>query len=548
MNDLVKIEDIYVNVNGKELTYRNNPNIRQAGTQLQYKQEHIGEFVKCKRNIIYFAENYAYITDPNIGLTKIKLYSFQKKILKQYVDNRFNINMQSRQTGKSTLAAIFLVWYILFHKDKSCAIIANKLATSREIFGRSMTTFENIPQFLKPGVISFNKSTLHLDNGSKIISASGSSGSIRGQTINVLYIDEIAFISDFINFWKSTYPVISSINGDKSHGKNKDGSYKNASKIIMTSTPNGFNHFKQLWDDAVSGRSLFKPFKVIWNQVPGRNKKWKEETIKNTSVEAFMQEQECIFASASNSLITSEVMLKIDHNQPISTSYNGMLKVYEEPEANAEYIIAVDISEGVGQDSSTMSVIKVSSEPMEQVAVFKDNMLEQTLFPRLIKEVGMKYNEALLLVESNTGFYVLEQLMNEEEYENIFNEEKRLGVRTTKKTKMIGCSRFKELMENNGLLVNDFETFKEMSNFVFKGNSYSASSGNHDDLVMGLVIFAYFTTTDYFKELKNDYKFMDKILKKRRKEIIDSEMEIGFIHVDGNDTTDMDEPESEYSF
>lgn len=522
------IEDIRNDINGKSLTYRRDPTIRKSGTKIALTAEHVQEFVRCASDIVYFAEHYIYIQSSE-GLSLIKLYDYQKQALYNLQNNRFNIFMWARQTSKSTTSGIFLIWYIIFHRDKQVALLANKMFTAREIFSRCLLMFEHLPHFLKPGVNYYNKSTLDLDNGSKLICAATSKSSIRGLTCNVLFCDEIAFLPPKIwtEFYTATYPVIT---------------IDNNSKIIICSTPNGYNHFQKLWIDAIEKRNLYVPFKVLWHQVPGRNENWKEETIRNTSEQEFLQEQECEFLAAESSLISATCMQGIEIMSPIKTLYNTTLKIYKEPIPDHVYISVVDASEGTARDYSTISIIDITETPMEQVATYRDNTIEPTLFPRIINELSLKYNEALLIVESNSvGSMILHDLMNNIEYNNIYSDDNiHPGIRTTKKTKSVGCSRFKEIIENKGLKINDYDTFKEMSNFVFYAGGFKAKPGNHDDLIMGLIIFAYFTTTDYFKELKEDYSFMDKILKSKNDMITEQDMEIGFVHVDGDQVSDAD--------
>lgn len=312
-----------------------------------------------------------------------------------------------------------------------------------------------------------------------------------------------AFVENWEDFYRSVYPTISS-------GRN--------TKIVFTSTPRGINHYYKLWTDAINGNNSFVPIKVTWSDVPGRDLKWKEDTIANTSMEAFIQEHEAEFIGSSGTLIDGWKLKELAEWIPLkSTKY---AKVYEEPEKDSEYVIVADVSRGKGIDNSSISVIKISSLPYKVVATYYCDNISPDMFADVIYQSHKKYNDGVVLVENNdAGCETLRVLNDTYECESILGtiagtmsgDRKRisinggqgfeLGIRTTKSTKSIGCSRLKTLLENNTLLLGDKNMIDELNRFSRKGNSYEAEKGSHDDLVMNLVSFAWLTTQELFVDL-----------------------------------------------
>jgi len=524
------VEDIKNDINGKSLVRRNDVYWRDKDTKIALNSNQFEEFVKCKNDIVYFLENYCKFNHPDKGLCVVELYDWQKDLLRKIQNNKYLVGLLPRQSGKSTTLSFLYVWSLCFFSDLCHGIVANKESVAKEIFSRVVISLKHVPHFLKPGVVTLQKKSIELDNGSKLIIGATSADGLSGHTINgTLLIDEVAKIKTNVYkpFMDSMAPTIA--RAEKS-------------KLVRISTPVGMNHWYDVVEKSQEDGSNECFFSIKWDDIPGRDEKFKKGIIKKFGLEHWKQEYECKFLASADSLISAEAMERIILKTPIKTSYNGNLKIYKEPIKEHVYISVVDTSEGTAKDYSTISIIDISVDPMEQVATYRDNTIEPTLFPRIINELSLKYNEALLIVESNSiGSMILHDLMNIIEYENIYSDDNvHLGIRTTKRSKSIGCSRFKELVENRGLFIYDYETFKEISNFVYYAGGFKAKPGNHDDLIMGLVVFAYFTTTDYFKELKDDYGFMDKILQKKKDMITEQDMEIGFIHVDGNHISDAD--------
>ena len=476
--------------NKNEFGYLGNNNVKRDGVETQFTQTEVQEYAKCMNDPAYFATNYVKIISLDSGLVPFKLYPYQSDMFHHFNDNRFSIVLACRQSGKSISSVAYLLWYACFHPEKTIAILANKGATAREMLARITLMLENLPFFLQPGCKALNKGSIEFSNNSRIIASATSGSSIRGMSINLLMLDEFAFVENDAEFYTSTYPVISS-------GKN--------TKIIITSTANGVgNVFHKLWEGAVQKTNEFAPFTVNWWDVPGRDEKWKQQTIANTSELQFDQEFGNNFHGRGNTLIAANALLEQKAIDPLHFQENVYL--YKKPVEGHNYVMCVDVAQGRGQDYSTFNIIDISTDPFEQVAVFRDNELSPMLFPDIIYKYANVYNKAFILVESNDqGSIVAHGLWYDLEYENMFLESMiksdGIGIRMNRRVKRIGCSAMKDLIEQRKLFVNDSNTIIEMSTFVARGNSYQASAGNHDDLVMNLVLFGWFTSTDIFAEM-----------------------------------------------
>ena len=497
--------------------YLGNPSVKKDGVQSQFTKEEVIEYSRCMKDPVYFAEKYVKVISLDKGLVPFKLYPYQKKMFKQFKDDRFNIVLACRQSGKSISSVIFLLWYACFHPEKNIAILANKGAVAREMLARITLALENLPFFLQPGCKALNKGSVEFSNNSKIIAAATSGSSIRGLSINLLFLDEFAFIDNDGQFYTSTYPVVSA-------GKD--------TKVIITSTANGVgNVFHKIWEGAQQGTNEFKPFRVDWWDVPGRDEEWKRQTVANTSELQFDQEFGNSFHGRGNTLIDANHLLTQKAMDPIS--YTENIFQYKEPDPTHEYIITVDVAKGRNQDYSTFTVFDITTKPFEQVCVFRDNKISPMLLPDLIYKYANIYNKAYTVIESNDqGAVVCNGLYYDLEYENIFVESSikssAIGVTMTKRVKRIGCSTIKDLIEQKKLIIYDSETIVEMSTFVSKGNSYMAIAPNHDDLMMNLVLFGWFTSTDVFENLTN-INMKNMLYKERLAEIQDDMLPFGFI-------------------
>jgi hypothetical protein len=499
--------------------YLGNNNVKRDGVIQGWTEETIQEYMKCMQDPAYFARTYCKIISLDKGLVNFKLYPYQEKMFQHFNDNRFSIVLACRQSGKSISSVAYLLWFAIFHSEKNVAILANKGATAREMLSRITLMLENLPFFLQPGTKALNKGSIEFSNNSKIFAAATSGSSIRGQSVNLLYLDEFAFVENATEFYTSTYPVVSS-------GKE--------TKVIITSTANGIgNIFYTIWQGATQGTNAYKPFRVDWWDVPGRDEEWKRETINNTSQLQFDQEFGNTFFGTGDTLIGAEALMKMKAIDPIRILEGGDMLVYEEAKEEHEYIVCVDVSKGRGQDYSTFNVIDVTCRPFNQVAVYRCNSISPILFPDIIYKYATSYNQAYVIVESNDqGVLVTQGLYHELEYENMHVssalKSDGVGIEMTRKVKRLGCSGIKDIIENDKLKINDTETIMECSTFVAKGQSYEASDGNHDDLMMNLVMFGYFATTEMFADMTN-INLKEMMFKDRMHQIENDLVPFGFI-------------------
>ena len=493
-------------------SYRDNPLLKRAGVEHAYTQDEVEEYIKCSKDPVYFAAKYIKIVNVDKGLMPFKMWDFQKDMIRLFHENRFCITKCPRQVGKTTTSVAYLLWLTLFSDSQNIAVLANKGSLARDILAKYQLAYENLPMWLQQGVVTWNKGNVELENGSKIIAASTSSSAVRGGAFNVVFLDEFAFVPANIanEFFNSVYPVISS-------GK--------TTKIIIVSTPNGMNLFYKLWMDAIGKKNGYKPFQIHWSMVPGRDEKWKEETIKNTSEEQFRQEFECEFLGSTNTLISGSKLAQMVYQDPIIR--HELLHIFEAPIRGDEdemkhehiYAICVDPSEGRNMDDSAFSVFDVSSVPYKQVAKYNSSSISPVLFPTVIYNTAKLYNNAFVLVEINNTPQIADTLHQDLEYENVvkietgnkkaqamgtgFGRGIQLGLKMSPQVKRIGCSNLKTLIENDKLIINDFDTISQLTTFVSNHNSFSAEEGATDDIVMTLVMFAWMTTQQYFKEIVN---------------------------------------------
>ena len=483
--------------------YLGNPLLKAAGVQVEWTKETLEEYQRCWEDPQHFIENYIKIVHVDRGLVPFDMYGYQKKMIQTFMDDRFVICKMPRQTGKSTTIISFLLHYILFNQDVNCAILANKLSTARELLSRLQLAYENLPKWMQQGVVIWNKGNIELENGSKILAAATSSSAVRGSSFNIIFLDEFAHVPNNIadQFFTSVYPTISS--GE-------------TTKVFIVSTPLGLNMFYKMWIDAEEGRSNYTPIDVHWSEVPGRDDKWKQETIKNTSEVQFTQEFECEFIGSTLTLINPSKLRTMAFQRPVGSK--GGMDIYEQPRKDRTYCIVADSAQGKEQDYSALSVFDITEIPYKQVAKYRDNTISPMLYPNIIYQIGMQYNTAWLMVEINdVGQQVAETLHFDLEYENIlmcsmhgragqkvgggFGKNNQLGIRTSKQLKRIGCAALKEMIETDKLIIPDFETIAELTTFSSKHNSYEAEEGSHDDLAMTLVIFAWTVQQQYFKDM-----------------------------------------------
>jgi len=486
--------------------YLGNPNLKKVNTPQEFTKEQILEYQKCENDPIYFMENYVQVVSLDEGLVPFKMYGFQKHIVRTIHDNRFTICKLPRQSGKSTTTISYLLHYALFNPNSNIAILANKSSTARDILGRLQLAYENLPKWLQQGVINWNKGNIELENKSTIVAAATSSSAIRGGSFNIIFLDEFAFVPANIAemFFSSVYPTISS-------GK--------STKMIIVSTPHGMNMYYKLWVDAINKQNDYVPIEVHWSEVPGRDEKWKETTIRNTSPEQFQQEFECEFLGSVDTLI-SPAKIKATPYIPAIESKNG-LQMFKRPEKDRLYACTVDVARGTGKDYSAFVIFDVTKIPYEVVCTYKNNEIKPHVFPSIVEQVCKGYNHAHVLVEVNDIGQQISEIMHMElEYDNMMMTTQRgragqilgamfsgrgtsIGVRMTKQVKALGCQSVKTLIESDKMILNDFQLIEEMSTFSRRGNSWMAEDGCNDDLMMCLVIFGWLSNQQYFKELSN---------------------------------------------
>jgi hypothetical protein len=504
--------------------YLGNVNLLNDTDTISLTEEQLTEFVKCSQDPIYFVKKYLKIVNVDKGLVPFELWSFQERMIKSFHDNRFTICKIGRQSGKSVTVIAYLLHFALFNESKTVAILANKGSTARELLGRLKTAYEHLPNWLKQGILVWNKGDIQFANGSRVIAAATSSSAIRGQSVNLLYLDEYGFVPNgqAEEFFRSVYPTISS---------------GTTTKIIVTSTPNGLNHYWKMWKDATEKRSLYFPIEVHWTEIPGRDEKWKEETIRNTDPVQFEQEFGCEFLGSSHTLISSAKLRTMVYVNP-KYSQDGF-DIIEESVPGRTYAITVDVARGQGLDYSAFSVFDVTEIPYRQVAKYRNNEISALLYPTIIYNAARKYNDAYVLVEiSDIGQQITDILHYELEYENLVKIQVKgkqglqvssghvkkiaFGLKQSVATKRIGCANLKTLIETNKLIVQDSDTIMELTTFTAQKDSFKAEEGNHDDLAMTLVIFGWFTAQRHFKDsLKEDIR---KVLQQEQLNMVDEDI------------------------
>lgn len=485
--------------------YLGNSNLKRTKVNISYTREQILEFEKCATDPVYFIKTYIKIVNVDRGLIYFDVWPFQENLITAAMQERFLICKMPRQVGKTTTVAAIILHNILFAENFSVAILANKEKQAREILARIQLAYEHLPKWMQQGIVEWNKGNIELENGSKVLASSTSSSAIRGTSQNLIYLDEFAFVPSNMQeeFFASVYPTISS-------GK--------TTKVLITSTPNGLNMFYKLWVDSENGNNNYKRVDVHWSDVPGRDEEWKLETIKNTSEDQFRQEFECEFLGSTNTLLSPNTLKRLVFKNPMKKSPEG-LKVYSDPIKDRLYSLVVDTSRGKGLDYSAFIVVDVTEVPYRTVATFRNNNIASMIYPTVVLQTARFYNQALTLIETNdVGQQVADILYHDLEYENVVfcettgktgqsissghSPSKHIGVRTTKQVKRIGCSNIKTLIEDNKLIVEDYDTIQEFSRFSLKGASYEAEEGN-DDLVMCHVLFGWMSAQPYFKDLTN---------------------------------------------
>ena len=527
--------------------YLGNPNLKKANISQEWTKEQLLEYQKCMDNPQYFIENYVQIVSLDEGLIPFKMYDFQKEMVGTFHNNRFTICKLPRQSGKSTVMISYLLHYALFNSSVNIAILANKAATARDLLGRLQLAYEHLPKWLQQGVMSWNKGSLELENGSKILASSTSASAVRGGSYNIIFLDEFAYVPSNVaeQFFSSVYPTISS-------GK--------STKVMIVSTPHGMNMFYKLWVDAEEKRNEYIPIEVHWSEVPGRDEKWKKQTIANTSESQFTTEFECEFLGSIDTLITSSKLKMLTYKTPVQS--NAGLDIHVPPQKDHTYVLTADVSRGTSNDYSAYIVFDVTTIPYTVVAKYRANDVKPLIFPNKIYDVARAYNQAFVLIEVNDiGEQVANAMQFDLEYDNLIMASMRgragqvlgggfsggkaqLGVRTTKAVKKIGCSNLKQMIEDNKLIIEDFDCINELSTFIVKGSSFEADDGCNDDLVACMFIFGWATDQTYFKEL-TDNDIRERMYKDQQDQLEQDMAPFGFV-VDGLEDENIGEMVDEY--
>lgn len=535
--------------------YLGNANLKPAGIGIEFTKDQVQEYMKCAQDPIYFIKKYVKVVSLDKGLVPFNLYDYQEEIVDAVHNNRFVISKLPRQSGKSTTMIAYILHYVLFNQSMTVAVLANKQSTAREILSRLKMAYEYLPLWLQQGIVEWNKGSLELENGSRIIASSTSASAVRGGSFNMIFLDEFAHVPQNIaeEFFSSVYPTITS---------------GQSTKVLMVSTPNGLNLFYHYWRGATKregekGKNEYIPIEIHWSQVPKypggplRDQEWKNQQIANTSEQQFQTEFECDFIGSTNTLISSSKLHCLNFISPLDNNNDGLM-IYEQPKEDHLYVMSVDTARGQGLDYSAFLVVDITTSPYKVVARFRNNTISPLVYPTVIRSVGDKYNQAYCLIELNDiGAQVADILYQDLEYENVLQSvykgragqvigsgfggsQSQMGVRTTGPVKKMGCSVLKSLIENDKLLIDDMDIIQELYTFVAKGASFEADAGHNDDLVMCLVLFAWLTRQDYFKNL-TDMDIRKDIYEDEMKRIEEDILPFGF-----SSTVDDQEPNSFY--
>lgn len=500
------VEDLRLRM---DQTFAKKPALMQAGLGLELTPLQQEEWVKCALDVVYFVENYYRITTIDRGFILFEPFEFQKEMLQAFQDNRFTILATSRQAGKTTVAAAFLLWFVLFHPDKEVAILANKERQAREIMDRMQKALQDLPFFLQSGLEKYGTTEMAFENGSKVFVYATSPDAIRGRSCSLVYLDEFAFVDGDEEFWESVYPTLAS------------GS---SSRCIITSTPKGQRGmFYALWqgadpDENGNTNGFFKK-KVTWQDVPhyANDPTFEESTRARLGDSRFLQEFCVEFRGSVGTLIPSQLLMAMRSKEV--TELNEFTKVLYEYNPDHSYVAIGDVGGGLEQDYSVLTIFDVTEIPYKIAAKYRCNTISPLLFPFTMVDMCNHYGQCPLLVETNNdvGGQAITVLWYDLEYlETIMtsNDPKRggsgtrvggkgakPGIKTTSRVRNIGCSNLKGLIETGKLEIEDMDTIDELSTFILKNDKYQADEGCHDDCVMTLVLFSWLVKQDWFEDL-----------------------------------------------
>ncbi len=491
--------------------------LRSANEVIKYTPAMLDELLKCADDPIYFCRNYIIINSKDDGKIKFPVRDYQEDIIRSFNDNKMVMTKWPRQCGKSTCTVAYLLWYAIFHSHKTIAVLANKLDLAKEQLENLKQSYMDLPEWMQPGIVSWAKKAITLANGSRIMCAATSTDGIRGLAINILYLDEFAFVPSHIadKFIASVFPTVAS-------GK--------TTKVIITSTPNGMNHFFHMWDEAERGESSFVPKQIAWNTPPGRDEKWAREMIRTIGDEIkFNQEYKCEFIGSQSTLVDHTFLTKMIKETKKPLILEGLpeeFKIWQLPISkremeikNWEYAASLDSALGMHKDSTVLSIFLVKNNiKIYQVAKFASNKIEIQEFCKLAFKLLKAYHQPALIIEQNgPGIVATNLFFNTFEYENLINFDpsgKKLGLTVSAILKDYTAVFLKAYIQKKLLRIFDHETVKELLAFGRKGRSWEGLGGNHDDHVMTLMWLVYYVISPYFygnvvdvdvvKDLPND--------------------------------------------
>ena len=455
--------------------------VKRPLEDFEYEPWHVKELQACYKDVNYFIK-YVKIVNPDEGVIEFEPYDYQSELLDKFQKHRFNVGLLSRQSGKTTVVSVYALWYAIFHESKVVGVVSNKEMSAKMILSRLKEMYERLPFWLKPGVKEYQKKGVTFDNGTTIIVSATSPDAFRGQTINLLICDEFAFVpkNQAIDFWSANYPTVSA---------------STESKIIIISTPNGmYNIFHRLYSQAERSENAFIPTKVSWNKVPGRDKEWKKQELKNLGRQKFKQEYAVEFLGSTNTVIDADILEAIIAlwEDPVHEDLAGKLLIYEKPIQDATYVLGVDTAKGTGEHFSTIQVLKLEAlKPvkMTQVATYNHNLIDVYNFCDLVDRTAKYYNHAYIMCENNAeGAAVVNRLWWDLENEGLVNTGSKtvdLGIRAKRNTKPQAVLLMKRLIEDASLRLKDKETLDQLTTFIEKNNKFFGKDMD-DDLISAL--------------------------------------------------------------
>jgi hypothetical protein len=476
--------------------------VKSPHTRQVYTQQQIDEFRQCADPVtgpMYFMDNFFYIQHPTQGRMLYHPYAYQRRLIETYHNHRFSISMMPRQTGKSTSAAGYLLWYAMFRPDSTILVAAHKYTGSQEIMQRIRYAYESVPDHIRAGAVDYNKGSLTFDNGSRIVSATTTENTGRGMSISLLYADEFAFVRPTIatEFWTSISPTLAT-----------------GGKAIITSTPNSDeDQFALLWKGANRmedeygnptdvGQNGFRAYRAFWNEHPDRDETWAQQQRAALGTDRFRREHDCEFIINDETLIAPAKLIDLQGREPEYKT--GEVRWYKKPEKDRIYVVGLDPSLGTGGDPAAIQVFEANST--EQVAEWRHNRTDIPTQVRILSNIIQHIYD--ITRDDKVIYYTVENnsigeaaLISIAEYgeENIrgyFLSEPggssgrrfRKGFNTTHKPKLAACAKLKHLVESNRMRVHSRSLISEFKTFVAAGTSYAAKPGETDDLVMATLL------------------------------------------------------------